>query len=51
LYTFAAENETDLTFSEGDIINVLDDTDPSGWWKGEFNGYEGFFPCNYVERI
>jgi len=50
LYEFVAETETDLSFHEGDIINLLDDTDPSGWWKGELNGVEGFFPSNFVER-
>jgi len=51
LYDYAAETETDLSFAEGDIINILEDTDPSGWWKGELNGAEGFFPSNYVESI
>eukprot|EP01111_Echinosteliopsis_oligospora_P002271 TRINITY_DN1331_c0_g1_i2.p1 TRINITY_DN1331_c0_g1~~TRINITY_DN1331_c0_g1_i2.p1 ORF type:complete len:444 (+),score=171.90 TRINITY_DN1331_c0_g1_i2:69-1400(+) len=51
LYYYAAETETDLTFNEGDIINILDDTDPDGWWKGELNGAEGFFPSNFVERL
>jgi len=51
LYYYGAETETDLTFNEGDIINILDDTDPDGWWKGELNGAEGFFPSNFVERL
>jgi len=51
LYDYVAEAETDLSFGEGDIINILDDTDPSGWWKGELNGAEGFFPSNFVERL
>jgi len=51
LYDYVAEAETDLSFGEGDTINILDDTDPSGWWKGELNGAEGFFPSNFVERI
>jgi hypothetical protein len=33
LYDYDAENPDDLNFREGDIINVLDDTDPSGWFK------------------
>jgi len=51
LYDFDAQNETDLSFKEGDIINVLDTTDPSGWYKGEVGGVEGFFPSNFVENI
>lgn len=50
LYDFQAENETDLSFKEGDMINVLDRTDPSGWYEGELNGVRGYFPSNFVEE-
>jgi hypothetical protein len=30
LYDYNAENEGDLSFKEGDIINIIDNTDPSG---------------------
>jgi len=49
LYDYGGENETDLVFKEGDIITVIDDTDPSGWWEGELNGVRGSFPSNFVE--
>jgi hypothetical protein len=49
LYDYAAENPDDLSFKEGDIINVMDKSDPSGWWQGELNGVSGFFPSNFVE--
>jgi len=49
LYDYQGENETDLTFKEGDTITVLDDTDPSGWFHGELNGVQGYFPSNFVE--
>ena len=49
LYDYAGENADDLPFSAGDSILVLDQTDPSGWWKGQVNGQEGFFPSNFVE--
>lgn len=50
LYDFQAENETDLNFKEGDLITVLDRSDPSGWYEGELNGARGYFPSNFVEE-
>jgi len=49
LYDYQGENEDDLSFYAGDSIAVLDQSDPSGWWKGSCNGVEGFFPSNFVE--
>jgi len=51
LYDYDAENPDDLSFKEGDIITVLDKTDPSGWYEGEVSGVRGFFPSNFVEEI
>ena len=34
LYDYAGEAEGDLAFSAGDTINILDTSDPSGWWQG-----------------
>jgi len=49
LYEYPGEQEGDLAFHEGDIINLIDNSDPSGWWEGELNGVTGFFPSNFVE--
>jgi len=52
LYDFTAENEGDLTFAAGDVLFIVDDSDPSGWWQGRDNaGNVGAFPSNLVERI
>lgn len=51
-YSYVAENEDELTLTEGDTIAVLDkDLEDSGWWKGELNGRIGVFPDNFVEII
>jgi len=50
LYDYEAAQEGDLAFNEGDIINLIDTSDPSGWWVGELNGVQGNFPSNFVER-
>jgi len=50
IYDYAGEQEGDLAFNEGDIINLIDTSDPDGWWVGELNGVQGNFPSNFVER-
>eukprot|EP01122_Echinamoeba_exundans_P017789 TRINITY_DN9745_c0_g1_i1.p1 TRINITY_DN9745_c0_g1~~TRINITY_DN9745_c0_g1_i1.p1 ORF type:complete len:532 (+),score=164.33 TRINITY_DN9745_c0_g1_i1:59-1597(+) len=49
-YDFPGENEGDLAFSAGDIINILE-KDDSGWWRGELNGAVGVFPTTFVQEI
>jgi len=49
-YTYEAQAEGDLTFYEGDVIEVVTRTDNDNeWWVGKINGKEGQFPANYVQ--
>ncbi|KAK1877024.1 GRB2-related adaptor protein 2 [Dissostichus eleginoides] len=50
LYDFNAEEEDELGFSTGDIIEVLDRSDPS-WWRGKLRGKSGLFPANYTTQL
>ncbi|XP_039981533.1 intersectin-2a isoform X2 [Xiphias gladius] len=48
MYDYTAANRDELSFSKGQLINILDKTNPD-WWKGEANGVIGLLPTNYVK--
>ncbi|CAG0885203.1 unnamed protein product [Darwinula stevensoni] len=50
LYDFEAENPEELTFKEGDMIQLdckLDDN----WYRGTVHGRSGIFPVSYVQVL
>ncbi|KAJ7650642.1 hypothetical protein FB45DRAFT_1050553 [Roridomyces roridus] len=49
-YNEDRQNSNDLTFRAGDIIEVVEETNPD-WWTGRYNGKQGLFPSNYVEKL
>lgn len=50
LYDYDATKSTQLSFREGDILQVLDDT--SAWWKCKnTQGQKGVVPSNYLEML
>ncbi|KAM4692947.1 intersectin-2 [Discoglossus pictus] len=48
MYDYIANNEDELNFSKGQLINVVNKDDVD-WWQGEINGVTGLFPSNYVK--
>uniref|UniRef100_UPI003AAB5237 intersectin-2-like n=1 Tax=Centroberyx gerrardi TaxID=166262 RepID=UPI003AAB5237 len=48
MYDYTAANQDELSFSKGQLISILDKTNPD-WWKGETNGVTGLLPTNYVK--
>ena len=41
----------ELTIKKGDLIDLVNDDDNNGWWKGKVGGKEGYFLAAYVEKI
>jgi hypothetical protein len=50
LHNFCSKDPQDLAFDKGDIINVVDSSDPH-LWKGELDGAVGMFHRTYCEVI
>ena len=50
-YEFRPEEEGELYFKRGDLIEVIDKED-SNWWKGKnvSSGNLGLFPATYVQK-
>ena len=51
-FPFAGSNSDDLSVTPGQLLQLLNDDDPSWLWvRCEASGREGFVPANYVSRI
>jgi len=50
LYKYQKQNQDELSFEKGCVINVINKLD-SDWWTGELNGQTGLFPSNYVAPL
>ncbi|KAF2452923.1 BAR domain-containing protein [Lineolata rhizophorae] len=49
LYDYEAQAEGDLSFTTGDVIEIVQRTDNDNeWWTGKVGGRQGQFPGNYV---
>ncbi|XP_072916340.1 GRB2-related adapter protein-like isoform X1 [Hemitrygon akajei] len=49
-FDFSPQDDTELNFYRGDVIEVLDTMD-ANWWKGRCHGRVGYFPRNYVQPM
>ncbi|TKA80764.1 hypothetical protein B0A55_02703 [Friedmanniomyces simplex] len=50
LYDYEAQAEGDLSFSAGEVIEVVTRTgNENEWWVGKVGGRQGQFPGNYVQ--
>ena len=49
-YAFDGGSDDQLPFAEGDILEVVDTSDPN-WWKTEKAGVIFIVPASYLEII
>ena len=50
IFNYQAQEEDELSFSTGDHLYILDQTD-TDWWKARRKGVEGLVPSNHVEEV
>ena len=50
LYDYDADDRTELSFKQGDTIQVIAPLE-SGWWDGIINDVRGWFPSNYCTVV
>jgi hypothetical protein len=50
LLTLTRKEPNDLTISVGDVIDIVEETNPD-WWTGRNKGSQGLFPSTYVQKI
>lgn len=50
LYNYDTDDQTSLSFRQGDVIQVMTQLE-SGWWDGVINGVRGWFPSNYCALV
>ena len=49
MYEYTAEEDNELSFPEGAVIEEVEKVDEN-WWSGKYNGEIGLFPSNFVEE-
>ncbi|KAI0636174.1 SH3 domain-containing protein [Trametes polyzona] len=49
-YNEDGREPNDLSFSAGEIVEIVDETN-ADWWTGKCRGKQGLFPSNYVELL
>lgn len=49
-YNEDGKEPNDLTMSAGDVIDIVEETNPD-WWTGRNGGKQGLFPSNYVQKL
>ena len=47
LYDYNAQSAQELSFQEGDLIDVSDMISDKNWWKARCNNKTGLVPFNY----
>jgi hypothetical protein len=49
MFTYAAEEVSDLQLRKGDVIRVIS-KDDGGWWQGKCRGVRGLFPAIHASE-
>lgn len=51
LYSYTALHSDELTFQEGELLELTEKVDGGSWWRATYKGQTGLAPANYIELI
>jgi hypothetical protein len=51
IFPYDAQQEDELSFPADAILEILDHTNPSGWFKARLGDQVGLIPSTYVQPI
>lgn len=51
IHDFIPQQENELGFKMGDVLDVLNDSSQDGWWEARLKGKTGAIPASYVGDI
>lgn len=51
LHDFVAESAEELSFSVGEVLEILNDKSDDGWWKARLAGKTGLIPSSFVKDM
>lgn len=51
IHDFISQQENELSFKVGDVLDVLNDSSQDGWWEARLKGKTGAIPASYVGDI
>ena len=50
LFDYSPQHGDELGFRAGDLIQVVREGEPGGWWEGVLNGQKGYFPSHFCNQ-
>ena len=51
LYAYASTAANQLSINVGDVLEIVRQGDPGGWWLAKKGGVEGWVPSAYIEKV
>jgi len=49
-FTHTSDDPDELSFTEGDLLYIVDDASDPDWWQARCRGKEGLVPANYLRQ-
>lgn len=51
IFPYEAQQEDELSFPADAVLEILDTTNPSGWFKAKLGDQVGLIPSTYVQIL